>query len=316
MATLIVASTGLAEDTIVFKNGDILTGTILKEHADHIYVRSVAFGSVSLRRSDIAEIRPQTDLLEPSDKPSVSEKVAKAKQPEPKEKKQWAGKTGLSFAMRQKTTSQNGTDIQDEFETYRLYGNLNWTGKRNDLRWDWLYRYSRDEDETRDDYFSLSQNYKFSFKSDIFFIKAKSVYQRDYNRLIENEYLQTADFGVKWFKKDSKLQISTALGAGYHIYERYSDQTRTNLDSYSEPKINFDENLSWKLINSLTLIQKYTHLGDLSDYHFKFSAGLENKLINQLFVRVEYKLDHDNNFNKDNRVFIDKALLTSLFYQF
>ncbi len=89
-----------------------------------------------------------------------------------------------------------------------------------------------------------------------------------------------------------------------------------NPEKTSEPKFIFDESLEWTLVNSLTLFQKYTHLGDLENYHFIFSSGLENKLIRDLFLRLEYRIDSDTETAYDDNGYYDKALLTSLLYKF
>ena len=70
------------------------------------------------------------------------------------------------------------------------------------------------------------------------------------------------------------------------------------------------------MTDPLTLIQKYTHLGNLTNYHFIFMAGLENKLIRDLFLRLEYRLDRDTEVFYNDRAYYDKALLTSLLYKF
>ncbi len=218
--------------------------------------------------------------------------------------------------MREKTsTNQSGTYKYEKFETYRLYGNLDWKGERNALRWNWTYRYSEDEDKVRDDYFNVTQKYNHTFKNKNYFATAKTLYQRDYNRRIENEYLQTAELGIKWFGKGSKVQLSTSAGGGYHVYDR-QNSARTTTTSVSEPKFIFDETFRWDVINTLAITQKYTHLGNLENYHLLFSAGIENKLVKDIFLRLEYRLDKDTEVSYDDKGYYDKALLTSLLYKF
>jgi len=317
IATL-AATPAFAKDVIVLKNGDTLTGTILKQDAGHVHFKSGAFGSVSLSTRDIAEIRIETEELgevvvpaaaiaapEPA-KPAPA--AAAAPPPAAPKKKRWSGQAGLAIAMREKTQSNsNGTYREEKFEVYRIYGNLDWKGDKNGLRWNWIYRYSEDEDRVRDDFFNVTQKYNRNLKSG-YYTEAKTVYQRDYNRDIQNEFLQTAEIGKKWFQRP-KLKFSTSVGAGYHQFERQETVTK-------EPKFIFDEALEWKMINSLTLFQKYTHLGDLEKYHFVFSSGLENKLIQDVFLRLEYRLDRDTETSYYDRSYYDKALLTSLLYKF
>ena len=64
------------------------------------------------------------------------------------------------------------------------------------------------------------------------------------------------------------------------------------------------------IINVLESIKNQTN------YHFVFIAGLENKLIRDLFLRLEYRLDRDTEVFYNDRGYYDKALLTSLLYKF
>jgi len=336
-------TTVLAQDTIVFKNGDTLTGTILKQDRLHVHFKSPAFGSVSLNTRDIQEIRiksPETgELAVPVEAPPAQAapaavpkaKPAKTAAPVPaapqvarktpapkpkKKKKRWTGQAGMEVAMREKNTTRlsNGTIIgrTESYETYRVYGHLNWKGDRNNLRWNWTYRYSQDETRTRDDYFNVTQKYNHSFSKGFYYAEAKTVYQRDYNRQIENEYLQTAEIGRKWFDRP-KFSFSTSLGGGYHQFDRIIAGAEVTTQ---EPKFIIDQAIRWQMINSLTLFQKYTHLGDLEQYHFIFTAGLENKLIRDVFLRLEYRLDRDTEVSYDDKGYYDKALRTSLLYKF
>lgn len=324
---LLATTISFAQDTIVLNNGDTLTGTILEQNADHVYFKTAAFGSVSLSPKDIAEIRItteklgkisiSTDAIAPqpettTDAPLVALPSSRDKQ-QPKELKQWSGQSGLAIAMRESNTlRRSGNELiekDEQFESYRIYGNVKWDGQQSNLDWNWTYRYSRTDIRKNDDFLNLTQNYQYDF-SKKYYAASKSLYQRDFRRGIENEYLQTAEIGIKWFDR-FKLKFSTSAGAGYHKYDRLK-----NVYSDTNTKFILDEALRWQLINSLTLFQKYTHLGDLENYHFVFTSGLENKLIRDIFLRLEYRLDRDTEVNYDDKSYYDKALLTSLLYKF
>ena len=78
------------------------------------------------------------------------------------------------------------------------------------------------------------------------------------------------------------------------------------------------------MLDSLTLFQKYTHLGDVESYHWIFTSGIENKLTRNVFLKMEYRIDRDNGirysktgtYTGANRNYYDKALLTSILYKF
>jgi hypothetical protein len=328
---LALAGFAFAQDTILLNNGDILTGTILEQNVDSVYFKSSAFGSVSLQTKDIREIRFETGELGEVVVPAETVTVALAPAaldlsrfvgplpapsvPHTVIESKWSGQAGLSIAMRESTQSDmNGETGTEEFETYRVYGNVDWKSEQNTLRWDWTYRYTRDEIRTQDDYLNLTQQYSHHF-SKSYFTTAKTMYQRDYRRRIENEFLQTAELGIKWFDADA-FKFSTSAGGGYHAYERSTQNGDDEMLSIEEPKFIFDQSLRWQVTDPLTLIQKYTHLGNLTNYHFVFIAGLENKLIRDLFLRLEYRLDRDTEVFYDDRGYYDKALLTSLLYKF
>jgi hypothetical protein len=323
---------------ILLNNGDILTGRILQQNADSLYFKSSAFGSVSLQAKDIREIRLETEahggMVVPADAVTVATAPPDAQDPsrfvgplplpapsgpvETTKQSKWAGQAGFSIAMRESTqTDVNGVTGTEKYETYRVYGNVDWKNEQNKLRWDWTYRYTRDEIRTEDNYLNLTQQYSHDFNKS-YFATAKTMYQRDYRRQIENEYLQTAEIGIKWFDA-AVFELSTSAGGGYHAYNRNKQSGTAPTDetiSVEEPKFIFDQSLRWQVTDPLTFIQKYTHLGNLTNYHFVFMAGLENKLIRDLFLRLEYRLDRDTEVFYDDRGYYDKALLTSLLYKF
>ncbi len=333
LATTLICLTAMgstfAEDTIVFKNGDVLTGTILKQDSEHVYFKSGAFGSVSLDTRNISEIKIDTPELGEVAIPAeaittqepeavVAPQVARTAptpplQAEPKDKKQWAGQSGLAIALRESNTLRRSGDnlieSDEEYESYRIYGNVNWTGEKNNLRWNWTYRNSRSDLRKIDDFLNLTQNYQHDFTPK-YYLSAKTIYERDFRRGIESEYLQTAEIGVKWFHR-AKFQLSTSAGGGYHTYDRIQDKY-----SDAQGKFVVDQSLRWQMINSLTLFQKYSHLGNLDKYHFIFTSGLENKLIRDVFLRLEYRLDRDTEVNYADKGYYDKALLTSILYNF
>lgn len=335
-ASLTMAS-ALAEDVIVFKNGDMLRGRIVQQDEKNISFSSASVGSIKLEKSEIAEIRQETPAataeqaentpaaptapgtpavaaVTESPEPPPAAPVAKIDPPAAKAKdnNRWSGQAGLALAMRENSDSnQSGVYKEEEFSTYRVYGQVNWKGEKNNLNWNWTYRYSEDETKKRDDYLNLSQRYNHDFKGS-YYAEAKTVYQQDYKRNIDSEFLQTAELGKKWIDT-SKVTFTTSVGGGYHLYTKSQPP---DADSISEPKFIFDEALELKLINTLTLFEKYTHLGNLEEYHFVFSAGLENKLIMDLFLRLEYRLDRDTDTTYDNKGYYDKALLASLLFKF
>ncbi len=315
---LCAAASVFAQDTVVFKNGDILTGKIIEQTETTLLFKSASFGTVELQKNSITKITPEEEKApQPTPKPVAPQKAPK-KAPA-KAKSPWSGQAGVQIAVRERSNlDENGDSTStDEFESYKVYGHVKWAQKKNSLKWSWTYRYSETDGVLKDDYFNLTQDYRRTI-SPRYFANAKTMYQRDVKRNVENEYLQTAALGVKWLDRKT-LKLSSSSGIAYHQYE--IAQSDTDVD---EGTFIFDESFRWTVIDSLTLFQKFTHLGDLESYHWVFTSGVENKLIHNLFVKMEYKIDKDTGVKYSNsgsytgssKNYYDKALLTSILYKF
>ncbi len=309
---LCAAASGFAQDTIVFKNGDTLSGDILEQTGTNLLFKSSSLGTIKLQKSDIAEINPQkAEPPKPAPKPA-------APKDQPKKKKQWSGQSGVQIAMRERSNlDQNGDPTStDEFESYKVYGHVKWAEKKNSLKWSWTYRYSETDGVLKDDFFNITQDYRRTI-SPRYFATGKSMYQRDVLRKVDKEYLQTAEIGVKWLESN-KFKLTTSSGIAYH---QYSIVDNGEVD---EGTFILDESFRWTVLDSLTLFQKYTHLGDTENYHWLLSSGIENKLIQNLFLKFEYRIDRDTgirysssgSYTGSRRSYYDRALLTSILYKF
>lgn len=231
---------------------------------------------------------------------------------EPRE--HWSGQAGVAVSFResnrQRRVDEQLEETDERYESYRIYGNLGWEAGRNNLDWIWNYRYSRNDVRMVDDFLNLSQHYRHNFTGPLF-ASARTRYEQDFRRGIEEEYLQTAELGISWFEKNTNVTFTTSLGGGFHWYERMNAE-RPNADG----KFILNESLRWNLISTLTLFQKYTHLGSWKDYHLMFVGGLENRIIQDLFLRLECRLDRDTNIRYDDNAYYDRSMLTSLLYKF
>lgn len=306
-----------ADDVIIFKNGDTLSGTILNRSETRIYLKADTLGLVSFPLENVDEVRKEGNpTAQPQPKPAAPQPkppAPKNKIPPPGKYSKWSGQLGFSLNMQESNTlTRNKTtgdvsENENEFEDYSVFGNVKWTGGPNELRLNLKYRYKQSEDQTHADIFNITQHYKYDF-SKKYYAKAKTMFQNDFRRGREN--LQSAEIGVKWINTPS-FNLSTSGGGAYHEYERPDIQYEDERSRFI-----FDQSIRWKLHNALTFFQQYTHLGDLEEYHFVFSSGIENTLVKDLIVRFEYRLDRDTDVIYNDRGYYDKSLKTSLLYKF
>ena len=143
-----------------------------------------------------------------------------------------------------------------------------------------------------------------------YYTQVKTAYIQDYARSIKNEALQTAELGRKWFDSDT-FQLETSGGGAYHAYERTNEE-------YSEANGKFvlDLNMTWNIINSLKLFQKYNHVGNTEKYHVIWNGGIENNIVRDIVLRLEYRFDRDTEVNLTDKAYSDQVLLTSMQYKF
>ncbi len=325
---LLAVAGSAAQDIFLLKSGDRITGTVLVRTNETVHVQTSAFGVLQIAENLIESISrkdtPPVGVSPPTSRPVVP---PPGKRPSPAIKKKggkspWSGQVSAAISARESNTLRrrgSGTIEQERLiDDYRVKGHLLHTGVRDEFRWSAQYRLYRTDARTIDDLISIAQEYKRLFPQHGFFASSKSMYQQDYRRGIDHEFLQTAEIGINWLKH-KKLKFSTSSGAAYHKYIRTvaaSDVNGSASRDVELPKFVFSESFRWEMIDSLALLQKYDHQGDFSSYQLGFSVGLENRLVKNLFVRLEYKIEEDTEVSYDDRAYYNRSILTSFVFKF
>ena len=290
-------------ETINFKNGDKITGTIVGQTNDLILLNNDLIGIINIPSSQI-----------------------KTEENKPKKKTPWSGQISASVLTRDSNTLQKRNDTVTEksqlIDDVKLQVQTSFKKKEYELKWASKYRFYRTDIlgniRIIDDLFNVSQEYKYLFEGKPYYFFTRSLYQQDYRRAIDHEFLQTAEIGIDFIKKRN-MTFSTSVGVAYHRYLRtvVNSDNAENIDRDVElPKGVFTENFRWEIIDDLALIQQYKHQGDLSNYQFSFKAGVENKMISNLFLKLEYKIEEDTEVSYDDKGYYNRSLLASIVYKF
>ncbi|MFL2876536.1 MAG: DUF481 domain-containing protein [Pontiellaceae bacterium] len=301
-----IASFSSAE-TVLFKNGDRINATSVEQTNDLLRITSERFGTILIAENE----------LQPTPPPPA--KKSPPNQPTPKKTSTWSGQISASQTSRDLNTIQQRNDIiaerKQKLKDTRIQLRLNYVKSNHEFNWDAKHRYYY-RDRKIDDQYTLTQIYKRNIPLKKYYTSFKSMYQTDFRRAIEHEYLQTAEVGIDW-KKTEKFSISTSVGIAYHKYKRSILSNNENITQNVElPKAVFNEKLRWQLIDDLTLVQSYSHQGDFDNYQFNFSGGIENRLIKDLFIKIEYKIEEDTEVNYDDKGFYNRSLIVSLLQKF
>lgn len=289
-------------ETITFKNGDRINATSVEQTNDLLSITSDRFGIMLINKNELQ-----------------STPASPAKKPIPKTISKWSGQISASQTSRDLNTIQqrnnNLVEQKQKLKDTRIQLKLNYAYLNHQFSWDAKHRYYY-KDRKIDDQYTLTQIYKKNIPSKKYYASFKSMYQTDFRRAIEHEFLQTAEIGIDW-KKTKEISLSTSLGIAYHKYNRSIISNNENIDQNVElPKAVFNEKLRWQIIENLALFQSYSHQGDLNNYQFNFSGGIENRLIKELFIKIEYKIEEDTEVNYDDKGFYNRSLIVSLLQKF
>ena len=308
---LVMCSLSAVAETVVFKNGDKVSGQITEQNTTNVTLQTTAFGSVNLDRNAIAEIL--TDAV-PSKNNPPPKKAAGASTGG-----KWSGNTSVSITFRESSKLDENGQITDvyKWEYYNLGASLQWKSGKNLFNWSSRYRYTQRNEGLHDDYFNLTQIYTYNF-SPTYYARIKTLYQEDYRRKIEHEQLQTAELGVNWINTE-KLKLATSAGAAYHNYTRTDGAIpagETDPHTFSGGKFSFDQSFRWQANGTVALFEQFTHLGDLTAYHRFFKGGIESKLVKNIILQLAYSIERETDLSYDDRAYYDTKMLTSLRYNF
>ena len=291
-------------ETINFKNGDKISGTVVDRTNDLIVINNEFIGIVKIPSN---QIKKQINTT--------------------KKKTPWSGQVSASVLTRDSNTLQKKyndtvTEKSQLIDDIKLQVQTSYKKENYELKWASKYRFYRTDIlgniRIIDDLFNISQEYKYLFSEKSYYFFSRSLYQQDYRRAIDHEFLQTAEIGFDIIK-ERNVTLSTSLGIAYHRYLRtiVNSENSENIDRDVElPKGVFTENFRWEIIDDLALIQQYKHQGDFSNYQFSFKAGVENKMISNLFLKLEYKIEEDTEVSYDDKGYYNRSLLASIVYKF
>jgi len=262
---------------------------------------------------------PEPAIEKPAAKPVPTARPAPAPKKAPpapaKKPKKWSGDIGVSYNKRKaEYERRSGNTIRrrtDDIESFRGNFRVQWKSTPHELEWRGSYVYATNEElryKKSSDNYSLSQQYRFAL-SPRFFLQTKSSYESDFLRDVDDDFWQSAGLGWHLLKND-RFSLTVVPGAAWH----YLDQKEEPIQREFVPAL--DQNAEWKITKDFSLFEEFNHLGDFNRYKYKLSAGLDNRLIKNFFIRFEYRYEFDTFVEKNSEPFMQRQVITSLRYRF
>ena len=230
---------------------------------------------------------------------------------------EWSGQISASALSRDSNTlrKKSNNTIQEKqqlIDDTKIQIQLKYKKDVHEIKWTSKYRFYETDIRKIDDQITLIQDYKYTLENKPYYLSTRSMYQQDYRRAIDHEVLQTLEIGIEWLDKKD-MMFSTSIGPAYHRYLKSDVEQDRNVELM---KVVFTERFRWELVDDLAIIQQYRHQGDFDNYQFLFSVGIENRLISNTFLKLEYKIEEDTEVSYDNKAYYNRSLLTSIVYKF
>lgn len=319
-----------ANTVLVLSNGDRLKGSAAREENGVVHFKSDVLGEMKLQKKQVKQIiTPSAKAAPAQPKPAVvpvakkepvepapktaavkapPKKVAKA---QPKKPKRWSGNVGVSVNQRHAEYEQRaGANLrryERDTDYLRMTSKVKWDKEKHHLEWNGSYVYSMQNEKKNADLYNLNQRYRCDL-TDEWFGQSETSYEHNYLRILSKEVQQFS--GIGWYPvKTPKLTLDLVPGVNYY----YRDQADESSEGVTP---GFQQNLTSKVSKDLTLFQGFAYTGYSDQYYYKFNAGLNNRLIKNLSLRLEYKYEVDANVDEGTDPFTQRQLVSSIQYRF
>jgi len=301
-------------DELYFKNGDRLTGQIVRMTDDKLVFKSQGAGEVTVSLSDIRTFSSEAPLkihlknsttvlnqpvamAEPNGfsittgQPLRSQTFALSQvasiNPPDKPQPKWTGSVSGSV------TSIRGNTNSDSFAA-----SVNTTRRSEKDRLTAGADYARSEREDPDNgdmdvtvnWWKIRAQYDYFFTKKFFgFVNGR--YEKDTIALLDRRVVIGGGAGYQWIEEPT-MGFSTNLGLA-SLYEKYDDPDETSNSTISlQAGYNFQMTL-WKSVSFLHDLTYYPSLEDFSDYFLTTSAEVRATMIKNLYASFRVIFDYD-----------------------
>jgi putative salt-induced outer membrane protein YdiY len=310
---LVVLCPALYADEVFLKNGDHLTGKIVRLTDEKMVLASALAGEVTIEAKDIATFKSDAALeihlkdgtvlhqpvatAEPNEfsiatgKPLEPQTFALAQvasiNPPPKPLPKWTGSITGSLSS---THGNSRTEsVAGSFSTMRRSEKDRITAGADYVR---TKQQDPDtgEDNVTENWWKTKAQYDYFFTKKLFgFVNGR--YEKDAIAQLDRRVVVGGGGGYQWIEEPD-LSFSTNFGLA-SLYEKFDNQT----DSNSEISLQAGYNLSMTLYKKVKFLHDLTYypaIEQFSDYFLTTSAELRATMIKNLFASFRVIFDYDS----------------------
>jgi putative salt-induced outer membrane protein YdiY len=305
---MVLAQPGYA-DQVHFKNGDRLSGKILRLTDGKLVMKSDNAGEVTVELANIQTLSSDKPIIvnlkdgtgfeqklstskagrfsiEGSDSIKAQEfaidDIVSINPPIPK----WTG--SLSAGI---TSTHGNTKTESITGSAKLKKRTE--KDRTTLSADYAKSEQEDQttgnDETIEDWWRAKTKYDYFFTKKLYgYIDGR--YEKDAVAELDRRVTIGLGAGYQWIES-ADMNFSTELGVA-SLYEKFDNQTDSNSEVSAQLGYNFDKKL-WKNLSFIHDLTYYPALEKFSDYYLTTTAELRAELNKAMFMNIKTILDYD-----------------------
>jgi len=299
-------------DELYLKNGDRLTGQIVRMTDDKLIFKSNVVGEVTVNLSEIRTLSSEAPLeVHLKDGTVLRQPVAAAEpnqfsiaageplksqtftltqvasiNPPPKPKPRWTGSLSGSVASTHGNTSTES--LSGSFNAMRRSEKDRITASADYARSEREDPDTGDEDTT-ENWWKTKAQYDYFFTKKFFgFVNGR--YEKDAIAELDRRVVVGGGGGYQWIE-EPETSFSTSFGLA-SLYEKFDNQTDSNSEISLQAGYNFQKTM-WKNLRFLHDLTYFPSLEQFSDYYLTTSAELRATMIKNLFASFRVIFDYD-----------------------
>ena len=309
---VIVFAASASADEVYLKNGDRLSGTIVRLTDGKLVLQSEAAGDVTIDQADIQGVsttapvevhlrdgtvlNQNVQVAEPGQFAIETGTTLRAQafqltdlvsiNPPPKPKPKWAGSISAGFTATSGNTSTEAINasvsLARRSEKDRTTASADYAkGKQEDP--------DTGEEKTTEDWWRGKAQYDY-FISKTFFGFINGSYEKDSIAELDRRVVVGGGAGYQWIESE-RTNFSTSVGLA-SLYEKFDNATDSNSELSAQAGYNFDHQLnkSVKFLHDLTY---YPALDKVSDYYLTTTAELRASLTQTMFANFKTIFNYD-----------------------
>lgn len=309
---IVLSGTPLGADQVFLKNGDRLSGTIVRLTDGKLVLKSDLAGEITVPLANVQTLASDEPLeVHLKDGTVLNQKVAVAEpnafaiqegqtlraqtfplsdlvsiNPPAKPKPKWTGSVSAALTSTHGNTNTEAisasVDVSKRTEKDRTTVGLDYAKATQQDR-------DTKEDETIEDWWRAVGKYDYFF-SKKFFAFVEGRYEKDSVAELDRRVVVGTGGGYQWVESE-EMNFSTQAGVA-SLYEKFDNETDSNSELSMQAGYSFDKKITegMKFIHNLTY---YPAFDKFSDYYLTTTAEVRAALIKNMFANFKVIFNYD-----------------------